>query len=286
MRPSSPAPRTWFITGASRGLGRALAVAALERGDRVVAASRTATVDAFDPAHRERVLALPLDVTDRDAVCAGVEAAVERLGGLDVVVNNAGTLSMGMVEEFTEGEARAQLEVNLFGALWVTQAVLPHLRRQGSGHLLQVSSIAALAGFASTGLYSASKFALEGLSEAVASEAASFGVKVTIVQPGGYWTDLYSSMTSTTPLDAYGPLRAELERQWAEGSADSDPRLAADAMLTLVDSDDPPLRLLLGSMVYDLAHDVSRRRADDWAAWEEVSRAAEHAVDAPAGAAG
>ncbi|WP_435737914.1 SDR family NAD(P)-dependent oxidoreductase [Cellulosimicrobium sp. PMB13] len=286
MRPSSPAPRTWFITGASRGLGRALAVAALERGDRVVAASRTATVDAFDPALRERVLALPLDVTDRDAVCAGVEAAVERLGGFDVVVNNAGTLSMGMVEEFTEGEARAQLEANFFGALWVTQAVLPHLRRQGSGHLLQVSSIAALAGFASTGLYSASKFALEGLSEAVASEAASFGVKVTIVQPGGYWTDLYSSMTSTTPLDAYGPLRAELERQWAEGSVDSDPRLAADAMLTLVDSDDPPLRLLLGSMVYDLAHDVSRRRADDWAAWEEVSRAAEHAVDAPAVAAG
>src|SRR5690606_37781866 len=130
-------------------------------------------------------------------------------------VNNAGTLSMGMVEEFTEAEARAQLEVNVFGALWVSQAALPHLRRQGSGHLIQMSSVAALAGFPSTGLYSASKFALEGMSEALATEAAPFGVRVTIVQPGGYWTDLYTSMASTTPLDAYAPLRAELEKQHA-----------------------------------------------------------------------
>ncbi|SKC53072.1 SDR family NAD(P)-dependent oxidoreductase [Krasilnikoviella flava] len=277
MPPSFPTPRTWFITGASRGLGHALAAAALERGDRVVAAARTATVDSFDSAHRDRVLALRLDVTDREAVRAAVDTAVEHLGRLDVVVNNAGTLSMGMVEEFTEAQARAQLEVNFFGALWVDQAVLPHLRRQGSGHILQVSSIAALGGFASTGLYSASKFALEGMSEALAAEAAAFGVAVTIVQPGGYWTDLYAGMESTTPHEAYGPLRAELERQWAEGSVDSDPRLAAEAMLTLVDSDEPPSRLLLGSMVYDLAQDVSRQRIATWASWEQVSRAAERA---------
>ncbi|GGO16845.1 SDR family oxidoreductase [Micromonospora parathelypteridis] len=282
MRTSShAAPRTWFITGASRGLGRAFADAALERGDRVVAAARTIARDDFDERHADRLLALTLDVTDRAAVVAAVATAVEHFGRLDIVVNNAGTLSMGMIEEFTEAEARAQFEVNLFGALWVSQAVLPHLRAQRSGHIVQVSSIAALGGFPSTGMYSASKFALEGMSEALAMEAAAFDVKLSIVQPGGYWTDLYTSLSATTPLEAYAPLRAELERQWAEGSIDSQPRLAAEALLQLVDSDDPPLRLLLGSMVYDLAFDVSRRRMDTWARWEQVSRAAEQAVAAP-----
>ncbi|MEV4222307.1 SDR family oxidoreductase [Nonomuraea sp. NPDC049725] len=275
--------RTWFITGASRGLGRAFALAALERGDRVAAAARTIARQDFDDRFGDRVLALPLDVTDREAVFAAVDTAAAHFGGLDIVVNNAGIMSSGMVEEFTEAEARAQLDVNLFGAMWVCQAVMPHLRAQGSGHVVQVSSIAALGGFPSTGLYSASKFALEGMSEALAMEAAAFGVKVSIVQPGGYWTDLYTSMTATTPKPEYGPLRAELEKQWAEGSIDSEPRLAAEALLKLVDSDDPPLRLLLGSMVYDLAFDISRRRMDTWSAWEQVSRAAEHAVPAPGG---
>ena len=282
MHRPSPSSRTWLITGASRGLGHALAVAALERGDRVAAMARTANPDSFEGQHHDRLLTLAVDVTDRAAVVRAVAAAVEHFGRIDVVVNNAGNISMGMVEEFTEAQARAQFDVNLFGALWVTQAVMPYLREQGSGHLLQVSSIAALGGFATTGMYSASKFALEGMSEALAAEAASFGIKVTIVQPGGYWTDLYSSMVSTTPSDAYAPLRAELERQWAEGSIDSDPRLAADAMLTLVDSDDPPLRLLLGSMVYDLAHDISQQRIETWSAWEQVSRSAERAVPQPA----
>ncbi|MEU7752976.1 SDR family oxidoreductase [Micromonospora sp. NPDC049171] len=273
--------RTWFITGASRGLGRAFADAALDRGDRVVAAARTIATDDFDERHADRLLALTLDVTDRAAVITAVHTAVEHFGRLDIVVNNAGTLSMGMIEEFTEEQARAQFEVNVFGALWVSQAVLPHLRAQRSGHIVQISSIAALGGFPSTGLYSASKFALEGMSEALAMEAAAFGVTLSIVQPGGYWTDLYTSLSATTPLPAYAPLRAELERQWADGSIDSAPRLAAEALLRLVDSDDPPLRLLLGSMVYDLAFDISRRRMATWAGWEQVSRAAEHAVAAP-----
>lgn len=273
--------RIWFITGASRGLGRAFTNAALDRGDRVVAAARTIARDDFDERHGDRLLTLTLDVTDRTAVFAAVATAVEHFGQLDIVVNNAGTLSMGMVEEFTEAQARAQFEVNLFGALWVGQAVLPHLRAQRSGHIVQVSSIAALGGFPSTGMYSASKFALEGMSEALAMEAAAFDIKLSIVQPGGYWTDLYTSLSGTTPMEAYAPLRAELERQWAEGSVDSEPRLAAEALLRLVDSDDPPLRLLLGSMVYDLAFDISRRRMDTWAGWEQVSRAAEQAVAAP-----
>ncbi|NUT42242.1 MAG: SDR family oxidoreductase [Thermoactinospora sp.] len=280
--PSSSA-RTWFITGASRGLGRAYAVAALERGDQVVAVSRSAARGDFDEVHGDRVLPLAVDVTDRAAVFAVMATAAEHFGRLDIVINNAGTMSSGMVEEFTEAEARAQLEVNFFGALWVSQAAIGLMREQGCGHIVQISSIGGLGGFPSTGLYSASKFALEGMSEALAMEAAAFGVKVTIVQPGGYWTDLYTGMTSTAPAEPYGPLREELARQWAEGSIDSDPRLAAEAMLKLVDSAQPPLRLLLGSMVYDLAFDISRRRMEVWAGWEEVSRAAEHAIPAPGG---
>ncbi|ALG05980.1 SDR family oxidoreductase [Kibdelosporangium phytohabitans] len=274
--------RVWFITGASRGLGRAFTEAALAAGDRVVGAARDVTpLDDLVEQHPDRVLALSLDVTDRAAVFDVVGKAVQHFGRLDIVVNNAGALFAGMIEEFTEAQARAQLELNFFGALWVNQAVMPQLRTQRSGHVVQISSIGALGGFPSTGLYSASKFALEGMSEALAAEAAQFGVRVTIVQPGGYWTDLYTSSTATTPNPVYDPLREELAKQWAEGSIDSEPRLAAEAVLKLVDSDNPPLRLLLGSMVYDLAFDISKQRMDTWAGWEDVSRAAEKAVPAP-----
>jgi NAD(P)-dependent dehydrogenase (short-subunit alcohol dehydrogenase family) len=274
--------RVWFITGASRGLGRAFTEAALAAGDQVVGAARDVTPLADLAAqYPEHFLALSLDVTDRPAVFDVVGKAIEHFGRLDVVVNNAGALFAGMVEEFTEAQARAQMELNFFGALWVSQAVLPQLRAQGSGHIVQISSIGALGGFPSTGLYSASKFALEGMSEALAAEAAAFGVKVTIVQPGGYWTDLYTSSTATTENPTYDTLREELAKQWAEGSIDSEPRLAAEAIMKLVASDDPPLRLLLGSMVYDLAFTISRQRMDTWAGWEEVSRAAEKAVPAP-----
>ncbi|MFI5617595.1 SDR family NAD(P)-dependent oxidoreductase [Streptomyces sp. NPDC051567] len=282
MRTSGNTGRVWFITGAGRGLGRAFAQAALAAGDRVAVAARTTgPLEELAAAHPGRVLPLGMDVTDREAVSAAVAEAVGHFGRLDIVINNAGTLSMGMVEEFTEAEARAHLDVNFFGALWASQAVMPTLREQGSGHIVQISSIAALGGFPSTGLYSAGKFALEGLSEALAMEAARFGVKVSIVQPGGYWTDLYTAMHRTTPLEAYAPLRAEMEEQFAENSVDSDPALAAQALLALVDSDEPPLRLLLGSVAYDLAFDMTHRRMDAWAAWEQVSRAAEHAIPAP-----
>ncbi|GLU48315.1 SDR family oxidoreductase [Nocardiopsis ansamitocini] len=279
------ADRVWFITGASRGLGRAFTEAALQAGDRAVAVARTTEdLAPLSAEYGARLLVLGTDVTDRAAVRQTVDTAARHFGRLDIVVNNAGFLAMGMLEEFGEEQARAQMETNFFGALWVSQAVLPWLRAQGSGHIVQVSSIAALGGFASTGMYSASKFALEGMSEALAAEAAPFGVKVTIVQPGGYWTGLYTAgLTATEPLDAYAPLRAELEKRFAEESVDSMPALAAEALMKLVDSDDPPLRLLLGSRVYDLAFDVSRERMTTWAAWEETSRAAEQAVPAPEG---
>ncbi|MET9468216.1 SDR family NAD(P)-dependent oxidoreductase [Streptomyces sp. NPDC006544] len=284
MRASStPGHRVWFITGAGRGLGRAFAEAALAAGDHVAAAARTmGPLEELAASHPPgRVLPLGVDVTDREAVRAAVAEAVGHFGRLDIVVNNAGMLAMGMVEEFTEAEARAQLDVNFFGALWVSQAVLPTLRHQGSGHIVQISSIAALGGFPSTGLYSASKFALEGMSEALALEAAGFGVKVSIVHPGGYWTDLYTAMRNTSALGPYASLREELEKQFAQGSVDSDPKLAARALLTLVDSDDPPRRLLLGGTAYDLAFDLAHQRMAAWAAWEPVSRAAEQPIPAP-----
>ncbi|MFI9557060.1 SDR family oxidoreductase [Nonomuraea endophytica] len=274
--------QTWFVTGASRGLGRAFTEAALERGDRVAAVARNVgSLRELEERYPDGLLVQVLDVTDRDAVFAAVKAAHEHFGRLDIVVNNAGTMSSGMIEEFTEQEARAQFEVNFFGALWVAQAAMPYLREQRSGHIVQISSIGALGAFPTTGLYSASKFALEGMSEALAMEAAQFGVKLTMVQPGGYWTDLYTSMATAEARPEYAELRAELAKQWAEGSVDSEPRLAAEAMLKLVDSPNPPLRLLLGSLVYDLAFSVSQQRMETWAAWEEVSRAAEKAVPAP-----
>ncbi|MGW1276472.1 SDR family NAD(P)-dependent oxidoreductase [Streptomyces tsukubensis] len=278
--------RVWFVTGAGRGLGRAFAEAALAAGDRVTAVARDiAPLDGLAEKYGpERLLALPLDVTDRAAVVAAVDRAVAHFGRLDVVVNNAGFLAMGMVEEFTEDQARAQLETNFFGALWVSQAVLPHLRARRSGHILQISSIGALGGFALTGLYSASKFALEGLSESLAAETAQFGVKVTIVEPGGYWTGLYTKgMTMTEPLDVYADLRTELQEQFAEASRDSLPELAAEAVMELVASDDPPLRLLLGGLAFDVAMSTTEARLETWRAWETTSRAAELAVPAPEG---
>ncbi|GAA4699399.1 NADP-dependent 3-hydroxy acid dehydrogenase YdfG [Promicromonospora umidemergens] len=272
-------PRTWFITGASRGLGRAFADAALDAGDQVAAVSRTTRADET----RAGLLQIVADVRDPASVRSAVEQAVEAFGRLDIVINNAGTMSYGFVEEFTEAQVRAQLETNFFGAVWVTQAVAPVLRRQRSGHLIQISSIGGLAGFAGTGLYSASKFALEGLSEAVAHELADFGVDVTIVQPGGYWTDLYTAMDTAAPLPDYDGLRDRLAAQFAENSVDSDPERAAEAILELTASARPPRRLLLGGTAYDIAFEVTDERRRTWKEWEAVSRSAEEAVPSPQG---
>lgn len=289
MTPSSlTSPgRIWLITGASRGLGRAFAEAALSAGDRVVTIARASDALAhLASTYGDRVLALPTDVTDRAAVFAAVEQAIARFGRLDVVINNAGSMWLGAVEEFGEPEARAALELNFFGALWVTQAVVPHLRAQRAGRLLQVSSVAGVATGPTAGLYSASKFALEGMSEALAQELAPFGVRVTIVEPGGYWTDLYRrGLHHARPLDAYASLRpgSEGDDDEAPEPTDSDPRRAAPAVLKLVDSADPPLRLVLGGAVLDAMIANHRERIATWEAWQDVSRSAEHAVPMPDG---
>jgi NAD(P)-dependent dehydrogenase (short-subunit alcohol dehydrogenase family) len=170
---------TWFITGASKGFGREWADAALERGDSVAATARPLeTLDPLVDTYGDAVLPIQLDVTDRGADFDAVKRAADHFGKLDVVINNAGNGHFGMIEELTEGEVRSQLETNLFGALWVTQAALPIMRAQRSGHIIQVSSLGGIIAFPAIGAYHASKWALKGFSQSLAQEVASFGIDV------------------------------------------------------------------------------------------------------------
>lgn len=182
--------KIWFITGSSRGFGRQFAQAALERGDKVAATARnTDSLADLVAAHGEAVLPLKLDVTDKAAAFEAVQRAHEHFGRLDVIVNNAGHGLFGAVEELTEQQVRGQMETNFYGALWVTQAALPLLRAQNSGHIVQISTVGGVTSFPNLGGYNASKWALEGLTEALAQEVAGFGIKVTLVEPGGFETD-------------------------------------------------------------------------------------------------
>lgn len=243
------------------------AEAALERGDRVVATARDAsTLDALVEQHGDAVLALPLDVTDKAAVDAAVTRAHEQFGRLDVVVNNAGYGLFGAVEEVSEQQARAQLETNFFGALWVTQAALPILRAQRSGHILQVSSIGGVHAFPVLGLYHASKWALEGLSQALAAELEEYGVHVTLVEPGGFATDWSGpSATRADPMPAYDGVRARrAERLRGVASRPGDPQATGAVILGLVDMEEPPLRLFLGDAPLEMIKPEYAARLAEW----------------------
>ncbi|MEV5572047.1 SDR family NAD(P)-dependent oxidoreductase [Spirillospora sp. NPDC052269] len=264
--------KTWFITGASRGFGHIWAAAALARGDRVAATARDPeSLRPLVEAYGDGVLPLRLDVTDRVAATAAVRRAADAFGRLDVVVNNAGYGLFGMVEETTEEQARAQLDTNLLGPLWVTQAALPILRAQGGGHIMQVSSLGGLAAFPTLGLYNASKWALEGMSEALAQEVGPLGVHVTIVEPGPYGTDWSgASAVRTEPLAAYEPIR-EARRAGAAARTPADPQATAEVILELADTDDPPLRLFLGDYPYPIVEAAYRQRLDTWHAWRPLA---------------
>ncbi|WP_151475287.1 SDR family NAD(P)-dependent oxidoreductase [Streptomyces albicerus] len=223
--------KTWFVTGSSRGFGRAFVEAALDRGDSVAATARnTESLTDLAIAYGEQLLALPLDVTDKTAAFDAVHKAHAHFGRLDVVVNNAGYGHFGMIEELTEAEARDQMETNFFGVLWVTQAALPLLRIQGGGHIVQVSSVGGVLSFPSLGVYAASKWAVEGLSEALAE--------------GLDLSDM------------------------------GDPKAVGPALLTIVDTENPPLRVFFGRPPIQLAKDHYARKLATWAEWEHVSLAA------------
>jgi NAD(P)-dependent dehydrogenase (short-subunit alcohol dehydrogenase family) len=274
--------KTWFITGTSRGFGREWAIAALERGDTVAATARNpASLDDLVTKYGDAVLPIALDVTDREADFAAVKQAHEHFGKLDVIVNNAGYGQFGMVEELSEHDVRAQIETNLFGAIWVTQAALPYLRAQGHGHILQVTSIGGISAFPNVGAYHASKWGLEGLSQALAQEVAGFGIKVTIIEPGGYSTDWGGSSASrATPLPAYDGMREAAARSRATRMPHpGDPVATRDAVLKIVDADEPPLRVFFGDGPLATATADYESRLATWRAWEPVSIAAQGSND-------
>ncbi|BEL06162.1 SDR family oxidoreductase [Actinoplanes sichuanensis] len=268
--------KIWFITGTSRGFGRNFTEAALGRGDKVAATARdTGSLADLVARYGDAILPLALDVTDKDAVATAVTAAHERFGRLDVVVNNAGYGLFGMVEEITEQQLRDQIETNLFGAFFVTQAVLPILRGQGSGHIIQISTIGGIGAFPSLGGYHASKWALEGLTESLSQEVAGLGIKVTLVEPGGFATDWAgSSAVHATPDPAYQPIRDAMAAR-AGGASYGDPTAAGPALLQIVDAENPPLRVLFGSQPTQIVKHLYAQRLQTWADWEPVSHAAQ-----------
>jgi NAD(P)-dependent dehydrogenase (short-subunit alcohol dehydrogenase family) len=269
--------RTWFITGTSRGFGREWTLAALERGDRVVGTARNPSSmdDIAERYGSDQFLALQLDVTDRDADFAAVKRAQEHFGELDIVVNNAGYGHFGTIEELSESDARDQLETNLFGALWVTQAALPYMREQRRGHIIQVSSIGGISAFPLVGIYHASKWGLEGFSQALAQEVKRFGIHVTLIEPGGFSTDWSGdSAKRSEPIAAYDEIREE-RKQRVGANAAGDPVASAAAVLKVVDADPPPLRCFFGTAPLSIAETDYKSRLETWREWQPIAELAQ-----------
>ena len=243
----------WFITGAARGMGVDLARAALVAGHRVVATARDATRAASAVGDHPDGLAVALDVTDPDSVTRAVEAALERFGRIDVLVNNAGTFQAGPFEEVTDAQFRAQMEVNFFGALTVTRAVLPVLRRQRSGHLVTITSTAGVVAGAGGSAYAASKFALEGWMEALHDEVEPFGIRTTIVEPGFFRTELLVEGSSTLwpdlSIDDYAASTAQVQAFFRSKhrKQSGDPAKLAANLVKLLALADPPARWAAGA---------------------------------------
>lgn len=267
--------KTIFITGASRGLGRIWTETFLKRGDNVVVAVRnTESLKELAAEFPKNLLALQLDVTDKKASFDAVAKAKSHFGVIDVLINNAGYGHFGAIEELEEQEIRTQFETNVFGLIWVTQAVIPVMREQKSGHIIQVSSVLGVIALPTLGIYSASKFAVEGLTESLAAEVTSFGIKVTLIEPNGYATDFgLSSAIQSKPLEQYDTVRAALQ----EGNKEEDygvPEATSEVVLKLIDAENPPLRLLLGRAGVQWTKYAYAERLKTWEEWQDVSEAA------------
>ena len=266
--------KTWFITGASRGFGRIWAQAALERGDQVTATARN-LADVADLKQRfgERVLPLALDVTNSEQVGQVVAQAYAHFGRLDVLVNNAGTSLFAATEEASDEQIRSLFDANYLGMVRVLRAALPLLRQQRSGHILGVSSGLGITALPMVGFYCATKWAVEALHEALAQEVKSFGIHVTLVEPGAYATDFGKSSQIADALEPYADLRKQFLAHLADMER-GDPKATAEAVLKLVDTDNPPLRLGLGNTILPRARAAYADRLATWEAWEDVSNAA------------
>lgn len=267
--------KTIFITGASRGFGRIWAEAFLQRGDKVVATARNlSSLDDLVKKYGDSLLPIQLDVNDRAADFAAISRAKAHFGRIDVLINNAGYGLFGTVEETTEKEARDQIETNFFGLLWITQAVLPIMREQQSGHIIQLSSVLGVVTLPVLGLYNASKFAVEGLTESLATEVKGFGIHVSLIEPNGFNTDWAgASAYHTQPMGVYDQVKADFQAGIPDG-AFGNPNATVDAVLRLVDSQNPPLRLFLGKVAYPWVRQAYEGRVAEWEAWSEVSTAA------------
>lgn len=266
---------TWFITGCSTGFGRELAVAALRRGDRVaVTGRRLDDIRDLAEAHPGQAIALELDVRDEAAAQRAVADATEAFERIDVVVNNAGYGLFGGVEEASDAQARAIFDTNVFGGLNVLRAALPVLRAQRSGHVLQISSMYGQSTHPGVGLLSASKYAIEGLSEALAAELAPLGVRLTVIQPSYYGTSFVANLAAADPLDDYDGTVGAVRRSLGELTpADlGDPARAAAAMLAVVDAEKPPLRLALGTQAEEAIRAALAARTNELDAWTDTTR--------------
>ncbi|HEY0994760.1 MAG TPA: oxidoreductase [Gemmatimonadaceae bacterium] len=276
MTDSSAQEKVWFITGCSTGFGRELATAVLERGARcVVTARRPDTVHDIAAGHGDRALVLPLDVTEPGQIELAVVEAEKRFGRIDVLVNNAGIGYFAGVEESEDAEVRRMFEINVFGLAHMTQAVLPGMRKRRSGHIVNVASIGGLRTFPAIGFYSATKFAVVGLSEALALETEPLGIKVTIVEPSGFRTDWAgrsaneSAITIEDYAETAGKNRANLRRN--SGRQPGDPKRAAAAIIQAVESERPPLHLLLGKAALKGARWKLDMLKEQFDTWEEVT---------------
>jgi len=267
--------KTIFITGASKGFGRIWAEAFLKRGDKVVATARNVeTLKDLVKEYGKSILPVQLDVNDRSQGFAAIKKAKEHFGVIDVVINNAGYGLIGAIEENSEKETRDQFETNVFGLLWITQAVLPVMRSQGHGHIIQVSSVLGIASLPVLGLYNASKWAVEGLSETLATEVKGFGINVSLIEPNGFSTDWFGpSATRSKEMKEYDGVKAAFKEGLTDDAFGS-PEATAEAVLKLVDSSHPPLRLFLGKVAYPWVKQVYAERLATWDEWKEVAEKA------------
>ncbi|URD50698.1 oxidoreductase [Chroococcidiopsis sp. CCNUC1] len=268
--------RVWLITGSSSGFGRAIAQAVLDRGEKVVVTARNPQhVEDIQTKYPDRALAVQLDVTQPAQVKAAVETAIAKFGRIDVLVNNAGYGTMGALEELSDEATRRQFETNVFGALNMMRAVLPSMRQHRSGYILNLSSVGGFVSFPGAGIYCATKFALEALSEALVKEVESLGIKIIIVEPGAFRTDFNgrSLVLADTQIADYEPIVGGL-RQWLQdmdGKQPGDPVKAAEAMIQAVNSDNPPLRLALGADAVDAIETKLESVKAEMEAWKDVA---------------
>jgi len=271
--------RVWFITGSSRGLGRSLTEAVLAKDDFVAATARnTNALKDLVLKYKEQILPISLDVTDFDQVHLAVETAVEHFGKIDVLVNNAGFGIVGATEAFSDEQVRSQLETNLYAPIEITRAVLPYMRKQKSGRILQISSIGGRVGNAGVSIYQAAKFGLSGFSEGLAKEVASFGIFVTSVEPGGFRTDWAGdSMTYAPKIEGYDLVdkRSDLF-QSKDFIPTGDPEKAVKVMLDLVENPQPPIHLVLGSEAIGMLKHADATRTEEMEKWMEVSLSTDH----------